>query len=129
MYKLSENASITLYFRMDMMSAKLQKAVIDEAFGFSYSGLFCHVSKCFSMKSYWTKSALAFISHYYQQCCASLHKHRLFYCTKYPLFSEYTYLLPFFYSNNMYNFSSIQNSLYALLQQLLQIFLSPRKVT
>lgn len=31
--------------------------------------------------------------------CASSHKHRLFYCTKYPLFSECTYILPFFCSN------------------------------
>ena len=63
----------------------------------------------FPMKSYWTKSGLAFTCHYYQQCCATLL--RLFYCTKYPLFSKYTYLLPFFYSNNMCNFSSSPKSL------------------
>lgn len=92
-----------------MMSNKVKKAVIDKALGFSYSGHFCHVSKSFFHD-------LAFTNRCYQQCCASLHEHRLFYCTKYPLFSEYTYLLPFLYSNDMYNFSIIPNSLYALLQ-------------
>lgn len=83
------------------------------------------------MKSYWTKSALAFTSHYYQQCCASLHKDYSIVLNILCLVSTPIYYHSFTATTciTSVGFKIVFTLYFKLSEQLLQMFLSPRKVT